>query len=175
MKKAQKNPHTLKEKFNYWFDNRMAKGSLGFIRFLIVASVVLAVLIAGLMVWLGVDGENDHAGVFWDSIATVINAWMPYSEDGNFGYLILMSVNAIAGMLFTSVLIGIITSAIEEKLVDLKQGNSAVIEKDHVVVLGFHPGEYTLLNQLILAAEDTPMCIVLGADLERNCRRIVTG
>lgn len=115
MNKAHKDSHSIKEKFNYWFDNRMSKGSFGFIRFLIVASVVLAVLIAGLMVLLGFDGESDHTGVFWDSIATIINAWMPYSEDGSFGYLILMSVNAIAGMLFTSVLIGIITSAIEEK------------------------------------------------------------
>lgn len=168
MKKPTKNPHSLREQFNYWFDNRMSKGSFGFIRFLIITSIVLAVLIAGLMVLLGFDGDSDHAGVFWDSIATIINAWMPYSEDGKLGYLILMSVNAIAGMLFTSVLIGIITSAIEEKLVDLKRGNSAVIEHDHIVVLGFHPGEYTLLNQLILAAEGTPMCIVLGADLEKE-------
>lgn len=43
-----------------------------------------------------------------------------------------------------------------------------VIEHDHVVVLGFHPGEYTLLEQLSLAAEGTPMCIVLGAELDRE-------
>lgn len=161
-------PHSLKERFNYWFDNRMSKGLLGFIRVLIIASVMLAVLIAALTVMLGFDGDSDHAGVFWDSIATVISAEIPYFDDGNWGYLILMSVNAIAGMLFTSVLIGIITSAIEEKLTDLKRGNSAVIESDHIVVLGFHPGEYTLLNQLILAAEGAPTCIVLGSDLERE-------
>lgn len=129
---------------------------------------MLAVLIAALTVMLGFDGDGDHAGVFWDSIATVISAEIPYFDDGNWGYLILMSVNAIAGMLFTSVLIGIITGAIEEKLTDLKRGNSAVIESDHVVVLGFHPGEYTLLNQLILAAEGASTCIVVGSDLERE-------
>lgn len=168
MKKVHKNTHSLRERFNYWFDNRMSKGSLGFIRFLIAASILLAMLIAGLTVILGFDETNNHAGVFWDSVATIINAWMPYYEDGSIGYIALMSVNAVAGILFTSVLIGIVTSAIEEKLADLKRGQSAVIEKDHIVVLGFRPGEYTLLNQLILAAEDAQQCIAVASDLERE-------
>lgn len=166
--KKNRTSYSLKERFDYWFDDRIANGSLGFIRFLILASVALAVLIACLVVLMGFDGESDHTGVFWDSIATIINAWMPYSEDGSLGYLALMSINAIAGMLFTSVLIGIITSTIEERIVEFKRGNSTVLEKGHVVVLGFQSGEYTLLNQLILDAEDAPMCIVVGADLERE-------
>ena len=93
---------------------------------------------------------------------------MPSFEDGSPGYLILMSITAIAGLLFTSVLIGIITSAIEEKIDNLKRGNSFVLEKDHIVVLGFYPGEYTLINQLILAAGDEPACIVIAEDMERE-------
>ena len=172
MKRARKNDmrrsFTLKERFSYWFDNRMSKGSLGFIRILIAASVILAVLIAGLIILFGFNEEGETASVFWDSIATVLNAWMPYFSDGTPGYLILMSVTAIAGVLFTSVLIGIITSAIEEKIGNLKKGNSLVLEKGHIVVLGFYPGEYTLLNQLILAAAEEPACIVLAEDMERE-------
>ena len=40
--KKMRRQFTLKERFRYWFDNRMAKGSLGFIRTLIIASVLLA-------------------------------------------------------------------------------------------------------------------------------------
>ena len=112
--------------------------------------------------------EGEVASVFWNSIATVINAWMPYYEEGSVGYLILMSVTAIAGVLFTSVLIGIITSAIEERIGDLKKGNSRVLENGHTVVLGFYPGEYTLLRQLILAAGDDPACILVAEDTERD-------
>ena len=159
---------TLKERFRYWFDNRMTKGSLGLIRVLIIASVILAVLIAGLIILFGFNEEGEVASVFWDSIATVINAWMPSFEDGSPGYLILMSITAIAGVLFTSVLIGIITSAIEEKIDSLKKGNSLVLERDHTVVLGFYPGEYTLLSQLILAASGKPACVVVADDLDRE-------
>lgn len=120
---------TLRNRFRYWFDNRMSKSSLGLIRILIVASILLAVLAAGLIILLHFNDEGEIASVFWDSIATVINAWMPSFEDGSPGYLILMSIVAIAGVLFTSVLIGIITSAIETKIDDLKRGNSLVLEK----------------------------------------------
>ena len=157
----------LKKRFQYWFDNRMTRGSLGLIRILIIASILIAVLMGIVIIVCGFSDEGEGGAVIWDSIATVINAWMPSFEDGSPGYLIVMSVTAIAGVLFTSVLIGIITSAIEEKIDSLKRGNSLVLEEGHIVVLGFYPGEYTLLQQLILAAADEPACVVVAEDMDR--------
>ena len=118
MKKKKKDGFSLKKRIQYWFDNRIANGSLGLIRALIAASLVMAVLIAGLILLFGFEEDSEPAAVIWDSIATVINAWMPYWDEGSLGYLLLMSVTAIAGVLFTSVLIGIVTSAIEDKISD---------------------------------------------------------
>ena len=169
MKKERgKKKFTLRERIRYWFDNRVANGSLGLIRALIVLSLVMAVLLAGLILLFGLQGDSEPAAVVWDSIATVINAWMPYYEDGGPGYLIVMSLTALAGVLFTSVLIGIVTSAVEERINDLKKGNSFVPEQGHIVVLGFCPGEYTLLRQLILAGAGKPVCIVLADDMDRG-------
>ncbi len=159
---------SLKERFTYWFDNRMTKGSLSLIRALIAASVALAVLIAGLIILFRFNEEGETASVFWNSIATLINAWMPSFEEGSPGYLILMSVIAIAGVLFTSVLIGIVTSAIEEKIIEMKRGNSRVLESGHTIVLGFYPGEYTLLRQLVLAAAGKPDCVVVADERDRE-------
>ena len=166
-KKARARAASWKERFSYWFDNRIARGSLGLIRFLIVVSIVLAVVIAGLIILFGFH-EDEPAAVFWDSIATLLNAWMPYSGDGSLGYIILMAVCAIAGVLFTSVLIGIITSAIEEKIIEMRRGNSQVLESGHTVILGFYPGEYTLLRQLVLAAAGKDACVVVADELERE-------
>lgn len=163
----KRNSFSFKERFSYWFDNKMAKSSLGFIQFLIIAFVLFAVIIASLIILFRFNEEGEVASVFWDSIATLINAWMPSFADGSLGYLVMMSIIAIAGLLYTSVLIGIITSAIEQKIDNLKRGNSFVLEKDHIVVLGFYPGEYTLLNQLVLAAADKPTCIVVTEDMDR--------
>ena len=114
-RKTGKSSFTLRERFHYWFDNRISKGSLGFIRILIIVSLVFAVLMAGLIILMGYNAEGETASVFWNSIATMLNAWMPYFEEGSPGYLILMSVTAVGGILFTSVLIGIITTAIENR------------------------------------------------------------
>lgn len=168
MKHPDRRRFSLRERFRYWFDNRMARGSLGLIRVLVAASIILAVIVAGLIVFFRLNGESDAASVFWDSIATIINAWMPYYDDGEIGYLILMTVVAVAGLLFTSVLIGIVTSTIEEKIIELRKGNSRVLERDHIVVLGFYPGEFTLLRQLVLAAAEDPACIVVADDLDRE-------
>ena len=155
----------LKARFDYWFDNRMAKGSLGLIRALIVVTIMFAALM-GFLVYLN---NNDKGAVpaVWESIKTIISPEMPDYETSGF-YLLIMSITALAGLLFASVLIGIITSAIEEKIDSLKQGNSLVLEKEHIVVLGFYPGEYTLLHQLILAAAGKPACVVIVEDMERS-------
>ena len=134
-KKTKAPAASWKERFSYWFDNRIARGSLGLIRFLIAVSIVLAVIIAGLIILLGFNEDSEPLAVLWDSIASLVNAWVPFSGDGGPGYIILMAVSAIAGVLFTSVLIGIVTSSIEEKIIELKRGNSQVLENGHTVMV----------------------------------------
>ncbi|MBQ9910167.1 MAG: hypothetical protein IJM50_01580 [Lachnospiraceae bacterium] len=157
---------SFKERFRYWFDNRMSKGSFGLIKILLIATILTVIIISLLILAFGLQEDGEPAGVFWDSLTTVINAWMPYYEDGGIGYLVLMAVAALIGLLVTSVLIGIFSSAIEEKITSLKNGNSAVLEKDHIVVLGYVPGEFTLIKQLIDASADNKRCIVVAGDTE---------
>ena len=135
--------HSLKKRFLYWFDNRMAEGSFALIRLLAVVTLVVILLIALLVFRLTYSEESSFLSSFWESLSTVINAWMPAFEDGDgsLAYLIPMSLAAIAGLFITSVLIGIVSSGIEEKITDLKRGHSEILEEDHIVVLGFYPGE----------------------------------
>ena len=41
-----KSKHSLSERFNYWFDNRMAKGGLGLIKILAIASAFVVVIVS---------------------------------------------------------------------------------------------------------------------------------
>ena len=84
--------------------------------------------------------------------------------DGSIGYLVIMAIAAIIGLLITSVLIGIFTTAIEEYVEGLKESKSTVLEKDHIIILGFTPGEYTLIKQVVLAAGTKKRTIVIGSD-----------
>ncbi len=135
---------------------------------MLAASVLFALIIASLILAFEFNEEGEKESVFWDSIATLFNGWFPEFEDGSLGYLLFMSILAIVGVMFTSVLIGIITNVIENKIYSLKRGNSFVLEKEHIIVLGFYPGEFTLLRQLIFAAAGNPSCVVIGEDMERE-------
>lgn len=162
------NTPTFKERFRYWFDNRMSRGSLGLIRILLIATLLVIAVITVVILVCGFTEDLDAGGVFWDTLSTVINAWMPSYEDGGLGYVIMMALAAIAGLLVTSVLIGIFSTAIEDKINNLKNGNSAIIEKDHIVVLGYCEGEYALIEQLVIASEDDRRCIVVAGEAERS-------
>ena len=162
----KKKKPTWQEKQRYRFDEQMSKGSLGLIRLLAVSTVVVMLLVAVLLHIAGLlAGEaGSFAAELWDTLATIINKWLPFYGDDWSGYRIMMTVAAIFGLLITSVLIGIISSAIDEKIASLKAGNVPVLEEDHIVVLGFKAGEYSLIQELVYGADKRP-CWVLRSQV----------
>lgn len=159
---------TLIDRFRYWFDKKIARGGLGLIKLLAAFSFLLVLIISTLIALFHLSEGSTFPEILWDGITSIIGAEMPGSEDGGFLYIALMAIIGIAGLFVTSVLIGIISASIEDKINSLKRGNSTVIESGHTVVLGFVPGEYTLIKQLILAADGKPSTIVVAANMERD-------
>ena len=158
-----------KDKIQYWFDNKMTKGSFSLIKLLIISTFIFMAFLAGVMILTGILNENENEKAMVNSLTTVINAQTPeFSETSSVGYIILLTLAAVVGVFFTSVLIGIITNAIESKLTELRKGNSLILENGHTVILGFTPGEYTLIQQLIFAADGKKDCIVVADSMERD-------
>ena len=159
--------HKLPEKIRYWFDSNFERGMKRRVLMLLGATVVLIILTTGLSFLLG--GEDSGLDAFWNKMVTVINAWMPESGDGEeFPSIIATAIAAIGGLLITSILIGIISTGLEEKIDEIRNGNSRVIEKDHIVILGFTPGEYKMIGQVILACEQKGKHIIVASDMERD-------
>lgn len=137
------------------------------IRLLLTGTILAVVIIAGLLTVCGL-GNGGFLSAIWDSLSYTVNAEIPASGDGSTGYLILITIGAVIGLLFTSALIGIISSAIEDRLTLLRRGNSLVLESNHIVILGFRPGEYTLISQLVLANEGKSACLLIAEAMERD-------
>ena len=159
---------TLRQRFSYWFDNQMSKGMRSLVKLLVFFTLTVGIVVALLLFFLKLTNEDTFGGVLWKSLYTVLRSSFPGVHDGNGLYLFLMTFSAICGMLVTSVLIGIVSTAIREKINNLRRGNSRVLEEGHTVVLGFYPGEYTLLKQLVLAAAEQPACIVVADSMSRD-------
>ena len=165
---TKKNRIPFRDRFKYWLDSRMSKGTISMIKFIVIATLIVVVTIS-VIICLVVKDAGEFKFVLWDNLAYALNAWLPFSEDSNdFGFLALTTIVSLTGVLFTSILIGIFASAIEQKVNNLRRGNSKVLEKEHYVVLGFKPGEYTLISELILAADGLPIVIVVAEAFEKN-------
>ncbi|MBR3439472.1 MAG: hypothetical protein IKH13_08230, partial [Clostridia bacterium] len=137
------------------------------IKMLSAVTVSVIFILVGLL--FAFDWNKD--GFFksiWDVASATLNAWFPSSEDGNTGYLILCGIAALFGILFTSVLIGIISNLIEEKIDELQKGNSPVVEKGHFVILGFTPGAYTLISEIIAGCNREKCTIVVAEKTDKT-------
>ena len=162
------NSFPLKDRLQYWLDKKMARGTFRMIRVLVTAMVVFVFLTAILMVLLKMGDGEGFFRVFWDLLATTINEEWPRSEDGSAGYVFFSALAAGVGLLFTSVLIGIVTSAIEDRLAEMRKGTSQILEKGHVIILGFTPGEYSLISEVIDGFAGKRGTVIVADDLPRE-------
>ncbi len=147
----------------------MAKGSRTLILLLVISSVFTVFLLVFLMTLF--SREGGFLSNLWNGFVTLINAWMPEydpADSPNLVTLFFTALIAIVGILFTSILIGIVTTAIEEKVVSLRKGNSAILEREHSVILGFTPGEYTLLREIILSFGKESGVIVVADSTDKE-------
>lgn len=169
MKNNHRKKLTWREKQKHWLDNKIAQGSLGMIKLLSLATLVMVFLTALFLHTAGVSTERDESFIsdLWNTFATIINSWLPYYEDGWVGYRVMMTFAAIFGLLIGSLLIGIISTGIQERIDGLKKGNLEVFEKDHIIVLGFKTGEYSLIQELVNGADKRKCCIVVASENDR--------
>ena len=165
-----KKKRTWKEKFLYWFDGKMSGGSLGLIKLLAIVTVLTALTVACVMQALNVRilGYDTFGARLWSSFSSIINCFLPYYSDGDFKYRSLVAFNTVYSLFVTSFLIGIIATGFQEKINSLKKGNVRVVEDGHIVVLGFAPGEYSLIQELVYGADKRPCCIVVASGADRE-------
>ena len=156
--------HTWREKFQYHFDNIMSRGTISLIGILF-AITALVVVITGILA--GVMDKESGMNVgksVWMSLMHAIDAGTLAGDRGNWQFLVLMTVVTICGLFITSMLIGILNTGIEEKMTALQKGKSLVLEKNHIVLLGFNENTLNILSELIIANENQKDEVVVVMD-----------
>ena len=155
---------TGKQKFRYWFDNLMSKGTASLLLLLGVITAVVSVAGGLLAVLLGgPEGTGaDSAGQsIWFTLMHALNTGVLAKEEGTVPYLAVMTLVTFVGIFITSFLIGTISNAIKDKIANLQEGRSTVIEKDHVVIIGFDDNVTNIIEELALANENKKDAVVV--------------
>lgn len=163
-----KRKKSLRQWFQYHFDNIMSKGTIALIVLLFTITVAV-VFIMGLLALL-VGSEGNLPSLIWISLMHALDPGTLTADTlDNIPYIILMSIATLCGIFITSILIGIITTGFEAKLNELRKGKSKVLEEGHTLILGFNDSIYTLLNELIGANENHKNgCIVVVGTQEKE-------
>ena len=156
--------HTWKEKFQYRFDNIMSRGTVSLIAILFGITAIVVILAGVLAVLIDGVADGSVGKSMWMSLMHAIDAGTLAGDDGNWVFLLLMTIVTICGLFITSMLIGILNAGIEEKMTSLQKGKSLVLEKEHTVLLGFNENALNILSELILANENHKNQVVVVMD-----------
>ena len=161
---------TFKQKFQYWFDNYMSRGTGALITALFVLSGVIIFVIAALVKITG-NAPNDESlfQLAWMSLLRTLDSGTMGGDTGSIFFLFMMLVVTFGGIFVVSALIGIINNGLEDKLDELRKGRSAVLENDHTLILGWTPQIFTVISELVLANESrkSGAVIVILADQDK--------
>ena len=161
MEEVYMKKRSLWKRIKYWFDCIMSKGpiAMSLLLFVVTALVVAAIGVFASFV-------SDDGGVLyqlWSSLMYTLDAGnLAGVPTDNVFYLLLMFLATLCGLFLTSILIGIISASIEDRLSNLRKGTSVVQEEDHTVIIGFDNNIFTILRELIEAnSNKKKACIVV--------------
>ncbi len=140
---------TLRERFNYRFDNIMTKGMVAKVG-LLLGFTLICIIIFGIIIFL-VFRQMGIRGSVWQSFLHVIDPGTIAGDQGGFLYTLIMFILTIFGLLFTGTLIGILNNGMEQRMESLAKGKSHVLEKGHTVVLGYNDVTLSILDELMEA------------------------
>jgi voltage-gated potassium channel Kch len=164
---------TLYERLRYRFDTMMARGTVTVIAWLFVLSLGLVLGVASVVHAFGwAPDVNGRRPGFWDvvwmSLMRSMDAGTMGNDAGSWPYLFAMLTVTTGGVFVVGTLIGLISAAINRRLEELRKGRSLVVESDHVVLLGWSPGIFSLVRELIAAGSArSRSCIAILAERDK--------
>ena len=159
---------TLRARLSYAFDNSLSRGPVALIGWLGAASAAVVVGVS-LLVWAsGMAPEYGLGELLWMSLMRTLDPGTMGGDVGAWPFLLSMFGVTMGGIFVISMLIGVLTTGLEERLQDLRKGRSCVVESGHTVILGWSEQVYSVVAQLALAnANQRRACVVVLADKDK--------
>jgi len=148
--------YSYKDRLRYYFENTISSGPIGVIKWLGLISLASILFLGVIILVFGIkdDPEAESSLGFiegvWQSLMATLDSGTMGGDQG-WNYRVVRFSATLIGIFIISILIGIISSGIDEKLEDLKKGKSKVLESDHTLILGWSEKIFSIIQQLIEA------------------------
>lgn len=160
---------SLRDRARYRFDRTLARSTGTLMGWLVITCLAVVVPVSAVLVWTDPGSPRSLSG-------RLTAAWRTSAETLRLGAMtgtpLRMMLSALLGLvalLCVSTLVGVITTSLAERMAELSRGRSTVLERGHVVVLGWSDQVGTVVGELV-AAQDArrPRAIVLLADRDKT-------
>ena len=155
----------LPSKLKYKFYNTLQRGPMVLIGWLFLGSAVLSIPFT---IYLNFDPDGiEGSGKKALADTAFVSLWGVLGK-GNFpsamweGRVFGLGLT-IASLLTGGAMFAFITATTSKKIADLRKGKGPVVEKDHIMILGWGPQVYSILQQLDVANENNPSVAVVVA------------
>lgn len=164
----------IRDRIKYRFDNFISSGPKSIFLMLLVMFIIAYVLTAlmrtGVEVFILKSGTTDNLiNDIWLSFLQITDAGAVAEDTENaISMKIVGILTILLGMIFFSGVIAFITTELDKKMSDLRKGRSAVLEKDHIVVLGWGEMVFEIIKELIVANESTKGSVVILSEMEKD-------
>lgn len=160
------------DRLRYAVDNTFSKGTTALILWLGFLSTAIILTAAAVICLFRIPvGPSGEPVLFheaaWGALMRALDAG---AMDGDEGWWFrgIMLVVTLGGIFILSTLIGILTSAVEGRLNELRKGHSRVLESGHTIILGWSEQIFTILSELVEANANQPKsCVVILADKDK--------
>ena len=160
----------------YKFDNFISKGGGSIFFSLVLAFVAILVLIGGVRAAI-FSVFPDGAAPFDDVLMNIYVTFLQLTDPGNMAqdiptspqYKVAAVAAGLSGVILLSMLIAVVTTALDQKLDELKQGRSKVVESGHTLILGWNERVVEIIRELVIANEsERNPAIVILSELEKE-------
>jgi len=153
----------LRAHLRYRFDLALSRGPLTVIGYLGLIMLVIILVSATLLsvlhlTGITVDGSDttkplNFGEAFWQSLLRVLDSGT-FASDNDWPTRVVALFVTLCGIFLAGSLIGLIATAVDQKISELRKGRSAVIETGHTLVLGWSPRLPSILSEITIANEN---------------------
>lgn len=161
----------ITDKIRYIFENTLSTGATGLLSWLGLFSLLTALLVGALISFIGITQPSESNLPFYEAVWQTITRMLDpgtFSDDQGWVFRIIMLIVTLYGIMLISVIIGIVTTAFQNKIEDLRKGHSKVLEKNHTLIIRWSPKIFTIISELIIANENQEgLAIVILGDKDR--------
>jgi ion channel POLLUX/CASTOR len=154
------------KKFKYGFDNTMSKGLMPLIGLLTIFTLVFIVAITFFVSFFRLFPSHEDltwGEVAWRSLLRTLDPGTMAGDDG-LGFRAAMLLVTLFGVILVASLIGIISNSLSYRIEKLRKGKSAVLERNHTVILGWNSKAIQIISEITIANESLrkPSIVILA-------------